>query len=138
MKDLYILGAKPLPGQNSIFVCPSVRKQPVPAPSLSKGYFMYSFNNRMDPNGTPRFKRNEVIYPSDTVTFTENEDEFPSTSGVYTTARHNKRANLGFVDGHAAPVHTNDFRRAMTEDNGTSEFSTGRKVYWFPYPGAPN
>jgi len=137
LKDLYALGNIPLPGHNSVFVCPSVRKAPY-SPSLSTGYFMYAFNNRMDPNGPERFKRSQVIYPSDTVTFTENDDEFPSTSGVYTVARHNLRANLGFVDGHAAPIHTNDFKRATTEDDSNSEFSIGRKVYWFPFKGALN
>src|SRR5688572_5741954 len=136
LKDMYILGSRPLPGQNSVFVCPSVRKQPTPPPSLGNPYFMYGFNNRMDPNGPERFKRTEVTYPSDTITFTENDGHFPSAT-YQSPARHNMRANLGFVDGHAAPVHTNDFRRNPPEDDGTVEFSVGRKIYWFPYKGAP-
>jgi prepilin-type N-terminal cleavage/methylation domain-containing protein/prepilin-type processing-associated H-X9-DG protein len=137
LKDLYILGARPRPGDNSVFVCPNVRKEPTPPPSLSNPYFMYGFNNRMDPNGSPRFKRTEVIYPADTITFTENDGRFPSAT-YQTPARHSMRANLGFVDGHASAVHTNDYRRDATEDNSISEFSIGRKVYWFPYPGATN
>ncbi|HZO84712.1 MAG TPA: prepilin-type N-terminal cleavage/methylation domain-containing protein [Verrucomicrobiae bacterium] len=138
LKDLYIMGSRPLPGQNSVFVCPSVRDQPPPPPvSLSNPYFMYGFNNRMDPNGPGRFKRNEVIYPSDTITFTEMDGRFPSATWQ-SSPRHNRRANLGFVDGHAAPIHTNDFGRAPSEDNSNSEFSVGRRVYWFPYKGAPN
>src|SRR5688572_18379899 len=80
LKDSYIVGAAPLPGQNSVFVCPSIRKPPPYSPSLAKGFFMYAFNNRMDPNGPPRFKRTEVVYPSDTVTLTENEGEFPAST----------------------------------------------------------
>jgi prepilin-type N-terminal cleavage/methylation domain-containing protein/prepilin-type processing-associated H-X9-DG protein len=137
LKDLYIMGSRPSPGQNSIFVCPSVRNPPPYSPSLSKAYFMYGFNNRMDPNGPGRFKRNEVIYPSETITFTENDGEFPSAT-YQSPARHSMRGNLGFVDGHASPVHTNDFRRTAAEDNSNSEFNVGRRVYWFPYKGAPN
>jgi len=97
---------------------------------------MYGFNNRMDPNGPARFKRTEVSYPSDTVTFTENDGEFPSATWQ-SPARHNLRTSLGFVDGHAVQVHTNDYRRTAAEDDSVVEFSSGRKVYWYPYKGAP-
>lgn len=134
LKDLYIMGRAPLPGQNSVFVCPSVRK--TVTPSLGAPYFMYGFNNRMDPNGPERFKRTEVIYPADTITFTENDGPFPSLTRQ-TPSRHSFRANLGFVDGHAAPVRTNEYHRTAAEDNAAVEYSVGRKVYWFPHPKAP-
>ena len=135
--SLYLRNQVPLPGENSVFVCPSLRKAPF-TPTIARPLFMYSFNNRMDPNGPARFKRSQVTHPSETVTFTENEDEFPSTSGVYTRARHNLRANLGFVDGHAEPIYTNDYRRTVAEDNNSiNEYLRPRKVYWYPYSGAP-
>ncbi|HKQ40104.1 MAG TPA: prepilin-type N-terminal cleavage/methylation domain-containing protein [Verrucomicrobiae bacterium] len=139
LKDLYLMGSRPVPGNNSIWVCPSIRGS-VPTPSLSNPYFMYAFNNRMDPNGPARFKRNQVTYPSDTVTFTETEDRFPAATWQ-STPRHNKRANLGFVDGHAAPVHLKDYWRDTSatpdQDDSNWEFNTGTKVYWYPFKGAP-
>jgi prepilin-type processing-associated H-X9-DG protein/prepilin-type N-terminal cleavage/methylation domain-containing protein len=135
LKDLYASGSFPLPGHNSIFVCPTVRKI-VPTPTMNSPYFMYGFNNRMDPNGPERFRRTQVTYPSDTITFTENDGAFPSATWQ-TPARHNKRANLGFVDGHAAPTRTNDYWRTAAQDDSVVEFTLGPKVYWFPYKGAP-
>ena len=103
-------------------------------------YFMYGFNNRMDPNGPDQFKRTDVLKPVDTITFTEGAgDAFPSTSGLYTPARHSLRANLAFVDGHVSGVRTNDYRRTAAEDASSNvEWSLARKVYWYPYGGAPN
>jgi len=70
------------------------------------------------------------------VTFTENEEkEYPSTWGAYAPARHEKRANLGFGDGHAAAVAFADFYRNPTANtNSIIEFSQPRVVYWWPYP----
>ena len=71
------------------------------------------------------------------MTFTEaEENNFPATSGVYTRARHDQRANLGFADGHAAAIGYADFHRKPAEDNSTDEFNQPRTVYWWPYPGA--
>ena len=132
LKDLYLTGLRPLPGNNSIWICPSARGP------ISTPYFTYGFNNRMDPNGPARFKRNQVTYPSDTVTFTETEGFFPFATWQ-TTPRHKMRANLGFVDGHAGPVHKKDYWRdpAAGQDNSNWEFNTGTKVYWYPFKGAP-
>ena len=92
----------------------------------------------MDPNGTERFMRSQVLHPAETVIITENsEANFPSTSGRYTPARHMLRANLGFVDGHAEPTHTNDYCRTAAEDiDSNVEWQKPRKVYWYPFPGA--
>ncbi|MBI5385471.1 MAG: prepilin-type N-terminal cleavage/methylation domain-containing protein [Verrucomicrobia bacterium] len=139
MMDLYAQSMVPLPGSKSIFSCPSVSRPPPATPTPANPYFMYGFNNRMDPNGPAQFKRTQVMRPSDTVTFTENsENNFPSTSGVYTPARHSRRAELGFVDGHATQVRTNDYRRTTAEDNDSRlEWRVPREVYWYPYSGAP-
>jgi prepilin-type N-terminal cleavage/methylation domain-containing protein/prepilin-type processing-associated H-X9-DG protein len=140
LMDLYKSKNFPLPGTKSIFTCPSCEKSPnLTTLGVGNPYFMYGFNNRMDPNGAASFKRTQVIKPSQTVTFTENaEDGYPSSSGVYTPARHNLRANLAFVDGHAVATHTNDYRRIPAEDNSSiQEWRIDRKVYWYPFDGAP-
>ena len=138
LTNLYIQGSPPLPGVNTIFTCPSVKKGPATAPTMTTAFFMYGFNNRMDPNGAAQFKRSDCVQPVDTVTFTENsEGAFPSSSGKFTPARHDLRANLGFADGHAQSVHTNDYRRNTAEDNSSvAEWSISRKVYWYPFKGA--
>jgi len=137
LRELYQQNSVPLPGSKSVFVCPAVKKLPSVPPTVSAPFFMYGFNNRMDPNGAPRFKRSQVTYLSDTITFTENDGRFPSAT-YQSPARHSMRANLGFADGHAAPVRTNDYHRdPATEDDSDVEYSKGRKVYWFPYKGAP-
>jgi prepilin-type N-terminal cleavage/methylation domain-containing protein/prepilin-type processing-associated H-X9-DG protein len=139
LADLYIEGQPPINGTKSIFVCPSCTNK-VTAPTLTTAIFMYGFNNRMDPNGAASFKRAQCIRPTDTVTFTEGEENsFPSSSGVYTPARHNARANLGMADGHASTVKHTDYIRTSAEDSSsTVEWSTNRVVYWYPYPGAPS
>jgi prepilin-type N-terminal cleavage/methylation domain-containing protein/prepilin-type processing-associated H-X9-DG protein len=138
LMELYQRGDPPVKGSRSIFACPStVTNLPV-KPTVTSAFFMYGFNNRMDPNGAPFFKVGQVVKPTDTVTFTEaGEDSFPSSSGVYTRARHNARANLGFVDGHAATTRSNDYARTTLEDQDSNvEWAKDRKVYWYPYRGA--
>jgi prepilin-type N-terminal cleavage/methylation domain-containing protein/prepilin-type processing-associated H-X9-DG protein len=139
LMDLYAQGNIPLGGSRSIFSCPSTSKAtPNPKPDLNNGYFMYGFNNRMDPNGPAQFKRSDVRLPAETVTFTENsEGSYPSTSGDHVPARHSLRAALGFADGHASLVSTNDYRRNSNEDSAPAEWSKPRVVYWYPYPTAP-
>jgi prepilin-type N-terminal cleavage/methylation domain-containing protein/prepilin-type processing-associated H-X9-DG protein len=139
LKDLYARGSPPMPGTRSVFTCPSARSKLAAPPTLAKPFFMYGFNNRMDPNGARRFRRPQVLLPSRTVTYTENsESSFPSTSGRFTPARHSLRANLGFVDGHAEAVHTNDYFRTQMEDNSSAtEWSKPRNVYWYPFGEAP-
>ena len=139
LMDLYAGNNPPVPGSKSIFICPNSVKKPVPnPPTVTGAYFTYGFNNRMDPNGPTQYKRTQVLKPVETVTFTENDEgSFPSTSGVFTPARHSMRANLGFVDGHAESIHTNDYRRTSAEDaSGAAEWSKPRKVYWYPFPTA--
>jgi len=139
LKNLYARGNPPVPGTKSLFTCPSVSIKLRATPTVATPFFMYGFNNRMDPNGANQFRRSQVLFPSQTVTYTENgENNFPSTSGRFTPARHSLRANLGFVDGHAEPVHTNDyFRSKMEDDNSAIEWSKPRKVYWYPFARAP-
>ena len=143
---LYTNGLAPLPRDGSIFSCPETRKKAGQVrPTLSNPFFMYGFNNRMDPNDTitgrnnNTFFRDEVTQPSLTVMFTENsEGRLPSVSGRSTPGRHDGAANLVFVDGHAERVATNLFRRTRAEDlDSNLEWSQPRDVYWYPYRGAP-
>lgn len=138
LKDLYAQHDPPLPGTRSLYLCPTVRDKPGNA-TFSNPYFAYGFNNRMDPDGPAQFRRGQVASPGETVIFTENsENHYPSASGRFTPGRHFWRANLGFCDGHAESVHTNDYRRTTAEDNdSTIEWRVPRAVYWYPYRGAP-
>src|SRR5882724_10672690 len=101
--SLYQQGNPPVIGQHSVFVCPNGTNKN--APTLTKPVFYYGFNNYMDPNGSGHFRREQILHFAETVTFTENEEKiYPSTWGAYAPARHEKRANLGFGDGHAGSV----------------------------------
>jgi prepilin-type processing-associated H-X9-DG protein/prepilin-type N-terminal cleavage/methylation domain-containing protein len=143
IEKMYASGRAPVPGSRSIFTCPTVRDGPTNAPTVDKPYFMYGFNNRLDPNDAGgiehQFRLSQVVQPVETVIFTENsENQFPSTAGRYTPARHSGRANLAFVDGHVEPTAEKDFRRTDTEDQRSAlEWRVGRKVYWYPFNGAP-
>ena len=137
LKELYASGNIPLRGDNSIFVCPSTTKPPTVAPSMADPFFMYGFNNRMDPNGPDRFKRQQVALPSETVVFTETQGQFPHAS-QQTPARHGGRANLGFADGHAEPIKQKDYNWPGYVSDSDVEWTTSRRVYWYPFKGAPN
>jgi len=145
LMDLYAQNRIPKKGDRGIFTCPSTVSNLTYIPTVSMPCFMYAFANRMDPNGTDPatgrplyFKRSQVLKPAQTITFTEGqENSYPSTSGVYTPARHNNRANLGFADGHAGSVKKADYIRTSGEDNAGTEWSVQRVVYWFPFPDAP-
>jgi len=68
---------------------------------------------------------------SPNVTFADGEENaFPSGSGPYIPARHNNRANLGFVDGHAASVKKADNLAALKLkgwiDADTTAFTNAR------------
>src|SRR6185295_17810857 len=82
LMELYQQGRPPVKGSGTIFSCPSAYSNVVASSlSVTKAYFMYGFNNRMDPNGAAFFKRSQVLKVTQTVTFVENnEDTFPSTS----------------------------------------------------------
>jgi prepilin-type N-terminal cleavage/methylation domain-containing protein/prepilin-type processing-associated H-X9-DG protein len=128
----------PTPGSRSIFSCPATVKKNV-RPTAAVPFFMYGFNSRMDPAAGSKFKRAVVVRPSDTIMLAENnETNFPSVTGKFALARHDKRGVFAFVDGHAELVHTNDYWRTTAEDNSSvNEWIRPRKVYWYPYSGAP-
>jgi prepilin-type N-terminal cleavage/methylation domain-containing protein/prepilin-type processing-associated H-X9-DG protein len=151
LKDHYLAGLPPGPRSMTIFSCPSA-PGPAGTPTVLNPYYMYGFNNRMDPNeastwpkrdhlGLRAFQLSDVQEPVLTVIFSENNDgNNPSVSGRFTPGRHagGTRANLAFTDGHAEPVTTNSFRRTVAEDaDSTVEWSVTRSIYWYPFSGAP-
>lgn len=138
LMDLYLQNRAPVKGSGTLFSCPSTVTNLATPPTVGNALFMYAFNNRMDPNGAAFFRRAQVMKPTQTVTFADGEENaYPSGSGPYIPARHNKRANLSFVDGHAASTKLVDYYRTSAEDNATTEWSVQRVVYWFPFPDAP-
>ncbi len=146
MSHRYTNGTPPMPRDGTMFSCPEAEKRRDEInPTVSDPYFMYGFNNRMDPNDTRSgqnnnsFFRDQVHQPALTVMFTENtEGQLPSVSGRSTPGRHRGKANLVFVDGHAELMTTNLFRRSLAEDQDSKvEWAVSRDVYWYPYNGAP-
>ncbi len=146
LKDLYATGLPPLPNAKSIYGCPSTVTNQIATPTVTTAFFMYAFGNRMDPNDTITgqnnrfFTSDQVTNPSQTVIFTENnESNFPSSSGRFTLARHELKANLAMCDGSASIFPDADFRRTTAEDNSAAvEWAVTRKVYWYPFATAPN
>jgi len=131
----------PLPGNGGIYQCPSAPK-PTATPTVAKAYFMYGENGRICVNKSTRpgpNKFSSIRKPTDTIVIAES-DGASATAGVaqsnvtspYAIARHDKRGNFSFADGHAGNAKTNDFVRA---DNGApDEWSVERKLYWYPAP----
>jgi prepilin-type processing-associated H-X9-DG protein/prepilin-type N-terminal cleavage/methylation domain-containing protein len=146
LADLYAQGAAPLPKSRSVFSCPNTVSKPPDSLTANNAFFMYGFNCRLDPDDPDseghtwlHFNRSQVVQPSKTVLLGDNsESKYPTTSGVYAPARHNKRANFTFVDGHSEAVHTNNYWRTKSEDlHADEEWSKPREVYWYPFPTAP-
>jgi prepilin-type N-terminal cleavage/methylation domain-containing protein/prepilin-type processing-associated H-X9-DG protein len=121
----------------SIFGCPTAKRNL--NPSAAAPYFLVGFNGRLDPNTAPRPPRSAVTAPCDTIVMAENtEAARPFTLGLTAPARHDFRGVFAFVDGHSAFVTTNDYTRTAAEDGDSKvEWSTPRKVYWYPFAGAP-
>lgn len=133
----------------NIWSCPSATNKNVSVASLSVGqpYFMYNFNNRMDPNGADQFKRTQMTAPAQTIILAEgNEDDFPSTNGQYCPQRHSGGGNFVLGDGHAERLVFQDYCRAgnpgcnnlSQESNSTlsGDWRGGVRYHWFPYAGA--
>jgi hypothetical protein len=99
---------------------------------------MYNFNSRMDPNGAATYKTTQCTKPSETVSTIDGEENtYPSSTGPYALARHDKRANISFVDGHANLTKEADFRRTTAQDaSGAAEWATDHPVYWYPFATA--
>ena len=136
-------------------------------PSVTPAFFMYGENGRICINyGTivnthvGQTKLTTVLKPSNTVFVGENDPNSTAGSssgnsvspansnvnGYYAVARHshNKLGNFSMVDGSAIAARTNDFWEDQTTANGGAaangqlEWSTDRKIHWYPTPTTPN
>jgi len=131
--------------------------------SIQKAYFMYGENSRICVNygtihggGGAQTKLASVIHPSDTVFVAEDDGNSTinppppaaasNVTGYYAIARHNhnKLGNFSMVDGSARTARTNDFWEDQNTANGGApangqlEWSTPRRMYWYPTPTTPN
>ncbi len=148
---LYTNGTTPFPGSKIIFSCPSA---PTPkfTPSVNKAYFMYGMNGRLCINKKTREEEkinntrlSTVLKPSDTVLFAEVDGNSKTAgaaqsnvTGRYAIARHDKRGVFAMCDGSVRTAKTNDFLRTPSEANSASaEWSSTRKMYWYPSPTTP-
>ncbi len=142
----------PVPGQKSIWMCPSVR-QSVPTPTVSTPYFSYAMNRVMQgkfpsPPGQGLRKRNIATVPSQIIFLSESEaggndikqSYFSFTDGWFIggspsarATRHSGGDNFVFMDGHAEWLRRSDYQWPSNYgDNAPNEWQTSRKVYWFP------
>ncbi len=141
----------PLPGQKTIFACPSAPKPTIP-PVIGRAYFMYGLNGRLCINrstratGVGQTKITNVLRPSDTVLMAETDGNSPTAgaaqsnvTGQYAVGRHDFRGQFAMVDGSARASRTNEFHRAQSESNdAATEWAIERRIYWYPTPSTPN
>jgi prepilin-type processing-associated H-X9-DG protein len=149
LKDLYNSSPPniPLPGQRSIYICPSVTA-PAPnyvsPPSTSNPYFGYAMD-RLIPGLSGRTRpRSLAELPSQVIFLSESENNsFPFTDGYYigkfasqpVPPRHSGGMNFVFVDGHAQWYKLDDYSRTVPESNNADlEWNPSKHhaLYWFP------
>lgn len=130
--------------------------------TITPAFFMYAENARICINrgtvasGVPQTRLTGVLKPSSTVFVAEDdpnstvsgppEASASTTTAYYAVARHshNKLGNLSMVDGSAISAHTNDFWESqgmadgLPYNNGSVEWASARKIYWYPTPTTPN
>lgn len=143
---LYQQNKGPTGRTRGMYSCPSTKNCP-DVTTDANPFYMYGMNGRMDPNGTPLFKRGLCDKPSETIMFCENEGTFSSSNGKYCPARHSGGGNFTFVDGHAQYSAFQEWCRSgnpgcnstIAEDDSTGlgDWAKGVKIHWFPYKGAP-
>jgi prepilin-type N-terminal cleavage/methylation domain-containing protein/prepilin-type processing-associated H-X9-DG protein len=138
----------PVPGQKSIFMCPSIRQQVSAASlSVSSPYFAYAMNRVLQgkfpsPPGQGNKKRSIADRSSQTIFLSESEapgdaakNAFSFTSGEFLGSidpRHSGGNNFVFVDGHAEWLKKVDYARTGGEMvNANSEWIVPRKYYWY-------
>jgi prepilin-type N-terminal cleavage/methylation domain-containing protein/prepilin-type processing-associated H-X9-DG protein len=139
----------PMPGLNSLYLCPSVRTPAATytgAPTISNPYFSYAMNRVLQgvepsPPGKGLYKRSICDKPTDTVFLSESENNtYSFTDGYYigpnaptlVPPRHSGGMNLVFVDGHAQWTKLADYGRNTPVTSAQVEWAIPRAVYWFP------
>ena len=154
LKDLY--GSSPpnipLPGQKSIYVCPSLTTTAAGftlPPTTSNPWFGYAMNRQMQgvlpsPPGKGLYKRSVAALPGQVILLSESENTiFPFTDGYFlgpnafppVPPRHSGGMNFVFVDGHAQWYALADYGRPSPMSSQVSaqiEWSQPHAIYWFP------
>ena len=151
LKDLYDSSPPkiPLPGQRSIYVCPSLTAPAatyVGPPSASNPWFGYAMNRLLTGNAGRPYTRGKAVLPGQVILLSESENNsYPFTDGYYigpnapeqVPPRHSGGMNFVFVDGHAQWYSLADYGRSqpMTPANA-AQFEWAHnppwKIYWFP------
>ncbi|MGA2137435.1 MAG: DUF1559 domain-containing protein [Verrucomicrobiia bacterium] len=135
----------PLPGQKSIYVCPSVTAPAstwTPPATTSNPWFGYAMNRVNTGSGGHLYTRSLAALPGQVILLSESEnDVYSFTDGYYlgknapipVPPRHSGGMNFLFVDGHAQWYKLDDYSRTLSEaTNPGREWSVPRAVYWFP------
>ena len=148
LKDLYNSTPSkiPLPGQKSIYVCPSLTAPSASytgQPSASNPWFGYAVNRVNTGSAGQLYTRSKSALPGQVILLSESENNsYPFTDGYYigpnapeqVPPRHSGGMNFVFVDGHAQWYKLDDYsRNSQTFSQGAEiEWSVPRAVYWFP------
>jgi prepilin-type N-terminal cleavage/methylation domain-containing protein len=152
MVDFYNNNNPPLPGNSSIFSCPSAPPPNFSPVDFTKAYFMYGENGRACVNkssvaaGKPQTRFTLVTKPSDTILFAEVDGNSATggaaqsnVTGQYSIARHDARGVFTMFDGSSRVARTNDFIRSAAESNSAStEWAQPRTMYWYPSATTPD
>ena len=134
-------------------------------PQVNLAFFMYGENSRLcvdwhtrydssgQSTGVLQTKLSNVLKPSQTVFMAESDPNVPSppmadsvVTAFYAVGRHMKNSlgNLAMCDGSALSLHTNVFWESQgmangaPTGNGSTEWTAGRQIYWYPSPTTPN
>jgi prepilin-type N-terminal cleavage/methylation domain-containing protein/prepilin-type processing-associated H-X9-DG protein len=150
LKDLYLSTPKriPLPGQKSIFICPSVRPGDINGQGTDVGNPYYGYQmNRVATGALAAcpdylFKRGSAVFPSQTVFMCDSDNSgYPFTDGGFLAAvnpgRHSNGANFLFLDQHVEWLSRNVYNDGFPvggPGNANSEWIAKRPIYWFLCP----
>ena len=151
LQDLYNSTPKriPLPGQKSIYVCPSLKPgtQGSYGTDANNPWFAYDMN-RVLQGAQPlpgQYKRNVADKASETIFLTESDNSsFSFTDGYFIgpngpnliAPRHSGGMNFVFVDGHAQWYSLADYGRPTpmlsAAPGAQVEWAVPRNIYWYP------
>jgi prepilin-type processing-associated H-X9-DG protein len=149
LKDLYTSSPPniPLPGQRSIYVCPSVTpgSQDGFGTSANNPWFGYAMDRLNNGASGHLYPRSLSALPGQVIFLSESENNcFPFTDGFIIGAngsnppvppRHSGGMNFVFVDGHAQWYALSDYGRpsSMSSPVGAQiEWASPKALYWFP------
>ncbi len=148
LKDLYnsVPPNIPLPGQRSIYVCPSLTpgSQNGFGTSVNNPWFGYAMNRLNNGLGAHLYPRSLSALPSQVIFLSESENNlFPFTDGYIigkfdpqtVPPRHSGGMNFVFVDGRAQWYEVDDYSRPMpmvSPVGAQIEWSKPQAVYWYP------